>query len=118
MFVSSFVESPRERPLLGRAHRQLLRFAHPYFELKRRMDARVTSAMRDGAPIALVRPTFCLGPWDIGDPEAAFIPLLVRGELPALTSHELNAIDVRDKRVGIILSGGNVDLKAIAGYFA
>jgi len=28
------------------------------------------------------------------------------------------AIDVRDKRVGIILSGGNVDLKAIAALFA
>ena len=28
------------------------------------------------------------------------------------------AVDVRDKRVGIILSGGNVDLKAIAPYFA
>ena len=27
-------------------------------------------------------------------------------------------IDVRDKRVGIILSGGNVDLKAIAALFA
>ena len=28
------------------------------------------------------------------------------------------AIDVRDKRVGILVSGGNVDLKAIAGLFA
>ncbi len=28
------------------------------------------------------------------------------------------AIDVRDRRVGIILSGGNVDLKAIASLFA
>jgi threonine dehydratase len=28
------------------------------------------------------------------------------------------AIDVRDRRVGIILSGGNVDLKAVAGFFA
>ena len=28
------------------------------------------------------------------------------------------AVDVRDRRVGIILSGGNVDLKAIATYFA
>ena len=27
-------------------------------------------------------------------------------------------VDVRGKRVGIILSGGNVDLKAIAAYFA
>ena len=27
-------------------------------------------------------------------------------------------IDVRDKRVGIILSGGNVDLKAVAALFA
>ena len=29
-----------------------------------------------------------------------------------------NAIEVRDKRVGIILSGGNVDLKAVASFFA
>ena len=28
------------------------------------------------------------------------------------------SIDVRDRRVGIILSGGNVDLKAIAAFFA
>ena len=28
------------------------------------------------------------------------------------------AIDVRDKRVGILISGGNVDLKAVAGLFA
>jgi threonine dehydratase len=28
------------------------------------------------------------------------------------------AIDVRGKRVGIILSGGNVDLKAMAALFA
>jgi threonine dehydratase len=28
------------------------------------------------------------------------------------------AIEVRDRRVGIILSGGNVDLKAVAGFFA
>ena len=28
------------------------------------------------------------------------------------------AVDVRDRRVGIILSGGNVDLKAIGTFFA
>jgi threonine dehydratase len=28
------------------------------------------------------------------------------------------AIDVRDRRVGIIISGGNVDLKQVAGFFA
>jgi threonine dehydratase len=28
------------------------------------------------------------------------------------------SIDVRDRRVGIILSGGNADLKAIAALFA
>jgi len=28
------------------------------------------------------------------------------------------AIDVRDRRVGIVISGGNVDLKAVAALFA
>jgi threo-3-hydroxy-L-aspartate ammonia-lyase len=28
------------------------------------------------------------------------------------------AADVRDRRVGIVLSGGNVDLKAVATLFA
>jgi threonine dehydratase len=28
------------------------------------------------------------------------------------------ALDVKGRRVGIILSGGNVDLKAIAAFFA
>jgi dihydroflavonol-4-reductase len=96
VFLSSFVAGRSERPLLDRAQSRLLRVLHPYFELKRRLDARVREAMRAGLSIVLFRPTFCIGPWDIGDPDVAFIPLLVNGKLPALSAHAMNAIDVRD----------------------
>ena len=96
VFVSSFAASRAERPLLDRTRAQLLRLVHPYFELKRRMDGRVTRAMRAGLRIVVFRPTYCTGPWDLSGPDVAFIPLLVNGTLPALPAHEMNVLDVRD----------------------
>lgn len=95
-FIGSYVSNPRQRPMLGRMQARMLSLIHPYFELKRHMEAQIRRAMRDGVRAVVVSPTFCIGPYDISDPALAFIPMVVNGALPATSAHAVNIIDVRD----------------------
>jgi len=95
-FIGSFASTPRVRPLFGRAQASVLRLLHPYFELKRRMEDAIGRAVRDGGRAMIVSPTFCIGPGDIADPARAFIPMVVKGTIPATNAHAMNVIDVRD----------------------
>lgn len=69
---------------------------HPYFEVKRRMSDALAAAARAGAPVTVVEPTACLGPWDARPRRLAFLARLAAGELPVLSDASLNVIDVRD----------------------
>jgi nucleoside-diphosphate-sugar epimerase len=94
--VSSFTTLSRERSIFGLAQSALLAQLHPYFELKRRMEAQVRGAARRGVESVIVNPTHCLGPFDARPLEHCLIPLVLRGELPAVHGHAVNVIDVRD----------------------
>ena len=95
--VSRHAQPPKtQRPLLGRAQAQVQRLRHPYFDFKRRMEAKIRRAMRDGMRAVIVSPTFRIGPGDISDPDFAFIPMIANGALPATNDHALNVMDVRD----------------------
>jgi dihydroflavonol-4-reductase len=96
IYVSSFTTLRRPRSLLGAARAALLSQLHPYFELKRRMEAQVRAAARGGLEAVIVNPTLCLGPFDAKPLEFCLIPLVLRGELPATHGHAVNVIDVRD----------------------
>jgi nucleoside-diphosphate-sugar epimerase len=94
--VSSFTTLARRRSLFGLAQGALLRRLHPYFELKRCMEAQVREAAQRGVEAVIVNPTHCLGPFDARPLEHCLIPLALRGELPAVHGHPINVIDVRD----------------------
>ncbi len=94
--VSSFTTLARPRSLFGHAQAALLDQLHPYFELKRGMEAQVRAASRRGLESVIVNPTHCLGPFDARPLEHCLIPLVLRGELPAVHGHPVNVIDVRD----------------------
>lgn len=95
-YVSTFATMWRSQGRLEDWQTFLMRRLHPHFAVKELIETRMLEAARDGAPIVIVNPTLCLGPWDNKVREWCLVPRLVRGEVPAFPSHVLNVIDVRD----------------------
>ena len=102
VYVGSFVTQVRPQSNAHRLENQLMRLAHPYFEVKRLIESQVLDANRRGVPIVIANPTYCLGPWDLHDRNLCTIPLLLRGQLPGSITQLLNVIDVRDVAQGIL----------------
>ena len=84
------------------------------------------TATQGGAPIVIVNPTACVGPWDLRERNLCFIPRLLRSEVPISVQHIVNIIDVRDVAVAIaaaletaqygkplLLSGQNLSIEAL-----
>ncbi len=98
LHVSSFTTLPRPggegalQALEAAARRRL----HPYYAAKATMQALALAAAAQGAPVAVINPSACLGPWDRRPRELCVLPLLAAGQVPALVSQPLNVIDVRD----------------------
>lgn len=95
-FISSFTTLPRDRRGLDAAQGKLLRAIHPYFALKKHLEELVLEGSAQGLRAVVVNPTLCLGPYDLKPPQFCLIPVTVKGELPAVNSHPVNVIDVRD----------------------
>ncbi len=125
-YISSFATLPDHSTGPERARRQWIRGLHPYFAVKRQIEARLLAAVRDGLPAVIVNPTLCIGPWDLKNRELCFIPRILKGEAPITVSHALNVIDVRDVAAGlvaaleheyygtpILLSGHNISVAAL-----
>ena len=60
------------------------------------MEGLALAAAAQGAPVAVINPTACLGPWDRRARELCVLPQLVSGSVPALVRQPLNVVDVRD----------------------
>jgi nucleoside-diphosphate-sugar epimerase len=69
---------------------------HPYFAAKRAGEAVFAAAARAGAPITIVHPTTCMGPWDSRPSAMCLVPRVLAGLLPVVPSHLINVVDVRD----------------------
>jgi dihydroflavonol-4-reductase len=102
VYVGSFVTQVQPQSNAHRFEHQLMRLAHPYFEVKRLIESQVLDASRRGVPIVIANPTYCLGPWDLHDRRLCTIPLLLRGEIPGSITQLLNVIDVRDVAEGVL----------------
>lgn len=102
VYLGSFVTQVRPQSNAHRLEHQLMRLAHPYFEVKRLIESQILDSGRRGIPIVIANPTYCLGPWDLHDRNLCTIPLLLRGEVPGSISQLLNVIDVRDVADGIL----------------
>ena len=101
VYVGSFVTMVRPRTDAQRFKHELMRLAHPYFEVKELIESQMLDASRRGLPVVIANPTYCLGPWDLRDRDLCTIPLLLRGEIPSSISQMLNVIDVRDVAAAI-----------------
>jgi dihydroflavonol-4-reductase len=75
---------------------------HPYFAAKRAGEAVLATAARAGAPITIVHPTTCLGPWDSRPPRTCLVPSVLAGRIPWAPSHVINVVDVRDVARGAV----------------
>ena len=49
-----------------------------------------------GLRAVILRPTSCVGPWDVKPRELCWIPKLLCGEIPAVLRHKINVVDTRD----------------------
>ena len=74
---------------------------HPYFAAKRAGERVLTAAARSGAPITIVHPTACLGPWDSRPDAMCLVPRVLAGWVPAAPAQLINVVDVRDVARGI-----------------
>jgi dihydroflavonol-4-reductase len=102
VYVGSFVTQVQPETTSQRFQHQMLRWANPYFEVKRLIEMEVLNASRRGVPVVIANPTYCLGPWDLRDRNLCTIPLLLGGEIPASITQSLNVVDVRDVAAGIV----------------
>jgi dihydroflavonol-4-reductase len=78
---------------------------HPYFAAKRAGEAVLGAAVRAGAPITIVHPTVCLGPWDSRPSAMCLVPSVLAGRVPAAPSHLINVVDVRDVARAVVAAG-------------
>ena len=102
VYVSSFVTLVRPVTSVQRFEHQMVRLAHPYFEVKQLIESQMIDAGRRGVPIVIANPTYCVGPWDLRDRQLCTIPLLLGGEIPSSITQMLNVIDVRDVAAAIM----------------
>jgi dihydroflavonol-4-reductase len=101
VYIGSFVTLVRARIGADRFQHQMMRLAHPYFEVKELIESQMLDASRRGLLVIIANPTYCLGPWDLHDRELCTIPLLLRGEIPSSITQMLNVVDVRDVAAAI-----------------
>jgi dihydroflavonol-4-reductase len=101
VYIGSFVTLVRARIGADRFQHQMMRLAHPYFEVKELIESQMLDASRRGLPVIIANPTYCLGPWDLHDRELCTIPLLLCGEIPSSITQMLNVVDVRDVAAAI-----------------
>jgi dihydroflavonol-4-reductase len=78
---------------------------HPYFAAKRAGEAVLGEAARAGAPITIVHPAVCLGPWDSRPSAMCLVPSVIAGRVPAAPSHMINVVDVRDVARAVVAAG-------------
>jgi dihydroflavonol-4-reductase len=102
LYVSSFVTLAHPRTPAQKMQAQLLRLAHPYFDVKELIEAQILASRRDGVRAVIINPTYCLGPWDLHERRICTIPLLLAGEIPSSITQLLNVIDVRDVAAGAL----------------
>lgn len=112
VLLGSFASAPPEGSLVARAVHGGLRAAHPYFALKERIELQVREAIARGVDALLLRPTYCLGPGDTSDPALALIPMLLRGQLPAVNAQPMNIIDTRDVARMLVRAARRADVAA------
>jgi nucleoside-diphosphate-sugar epimerase len=98
---SAHADGKRRSSAVWKAQQKLFRSVHPYFAIKQQTEARIRAAMAAGLEATIVRPTACLGPWDIKRREDCWIPKLIAGEVPGILSHRLNIIDTRDLAIAV-----------------
>ena len=101
VYVGSFVTRVRPHTSAQRFQHQVMKLAHPYFEVKELIESQMLDASRRGLPVVIANPTYCLGPWDLHDRQLCTIPLLLSGEIPSSIAQTLNVIDVRDVAAAI-----------------
>ncbi len=101
VYVGSFVTRVRPGTRAQRFQYQMMRLAHPYFEVKELIEAKMLDASRRGLEVVIANPTYCLGPWDLHDRQLCTVPLLLSGEIPSSIAQMLNVIDVRDVAAAI-----------------
>jgi dihydroflavonol-4-reductase len=101
-YVGSFVTLVRPQSGAHKLRAQVMRLAHPYFEVKELIESQILHAARGGIRCVLVNPTMCLGPWDLRDRASCIVPLLLCGEVAASVDQVLNVIDVRDVAAALL----------------
>jgi dihydroflavonol-4-reductase len=101
VYVGSVVTLVKPGTRAQRFQYEMMRLAHPYFEVKELIESQMVDASRRGLPIVIANPTYCLGPWDLHDRHFCTIPLLLSGEIPSSITQVLNVIDVRDVAAAI-----------------
>lgn len=126
VYVSSFTTQLRRPQHFTEWLPRWLQQLHPYFAVKDLIELQLLAAARDGAPIVIINPTLCLGPWDMKVRELCFVPRVLSGEIPVAAQQIVNVVDVRDVAVGlvsalqaqrygepILLSGHNIAANAL-----
>jgi dihydroflavonol-4-reductase len=101
-YIGSFVTLARPHTTGQQLQSELVRLAHPYFEVKELIESQIVRAAKHGLRAVLVNPTYCLGPWDLHDRRLCTIPLLLSGAVPSSISQMLDVIDVRDVASAVI----------------
>jgi nucleoside-diphosphate-sugar epimerase len=97
-FVYVGTLTARKRSVAGllSVQNEWARRVHPYFAIKELVEAKIADAAALGLRTIVVRPTACIGPWDIKAREQCWIPALIDGKISITPQHRVNVIDTRD----------------------
>ncbi len=109
--------APQARPARESDDQFPIRDSSPYFAVKLTMEEMALKAARDGLPVVVVNPTFCVDELDSHQTTAQLMIPLARKQIPAYTPGHLNAVATRDVGEGIVLAAhrGQVGQRYILG---
>ncbi len=93
IYIGSYLTTPdANRPILDRA----LAACHPYFRIKRTLEAQAMTAAQNGQPVVIANPTSFLGPGNLRTFRQCFVAAVLSGAVPASFPDQINVMDVRD----------------------
>ena len=118
VYIGTSTKPRRSMPLFG-IQNDWARRVHPYFAIKDLVDARIADAAARGLRALTIRPTFCVGPWDIKPRDKCWIPALIEGKVLITPEHRLNVVDTRDVAkvlVSAIETGYSASELAVVGH--
>jgi dihydroflavonol-4-reductase len=95
LYIGTLARPPEHTPSGPRWLRLGSRL-QPYFRVKAIIESALQQAAAEGLSLMVIKPSACLGPWDVRPRFQCWVPAVLAGQVPLTLDHRVNVVDTRD----------------------